>query len=182
MFYQVQTAAGTILYIRQDCRVKIVVDISTLVENNRNPQDSIMPKPNVALTAAEWSVIKTVWDLEPCTAPAVQEKLFQQTAWTYSTVRTLLDRMATKGLLTAVKERNLTLYRSVVTRRQAQRGELLYALKHAFNGALTPLVQCLLETNEVSDEELAEIEKLIKTRTRVGRQPPRRPRTKGHEQ
>ena len=121
-----------------------------------------MPKPSIELTEAEWSIIKSVWENEPCAAPTVQEKLHKQTAWTYSTVRTLMDRMVAKGLLTAEKIRNLTLYRSAVTREQAQRGELLYALKNAFNGALTPMMQCLLETGELSAKELAGLEALIK--------------------
>ncbi len=123
-----------------------------------------MPKPENELTEAEWAIIKAVWDKEPCTAPEIQEKLLKATSWTYSTVRTLMDRMVGKGLLSAKKERNLTLYSSAITRSQAQRGELLYALKHAFNGALTPMVQCLLETNSLSDEELAELEMMIKSR------------------
>ena len=121
-----------------------------------------MPKPTVELTESEWTIIKAVWGAEPCAAPAIQEKLRKRTAWTYSTVRTLMDRMVAKGLLTAEKVRNLTLYRSAITRQQAQRGELLYALKHAFNGALTPMVQCLLETGDLGAEELAELEALIK--------------------
>ena len=100
----------------------------------------------------------------------IQEKLRERTAWTYSTVRTLMDRMVAKGLLTAEKVRNLTLYRSAITRQQAQRGELRYALKHAFNGALTPMVQCLLQTGEISAGELAELEALIKQkRKRAGK-------------
>src|SRR5262249_8843579 len=121
-----------------------------------------MAKPAIELTEAEWTIIKSVWEQEPCTAPAIQEKLHKQTGWTYSTVRTLMDRMVAKGLLGAKKLRNLTLYHSVVTRAQAQQGELLYALKHAFNGALTPMLQCLLETGDLSGEELAELEDLIK--------------------
>ena len=121
-----------------------------------------MPKPSIELTEAEWSIIKAVWENEPCAAPAIQEKLHKKTEWTYSTVRTLMDRMVAKGLLTAEKTRNLTLYRSAVTREQAQRGELLYALKNAFNGALTPMMQCLLETGELSAKELAGLEALIK--------------------
>ena len=123
-----------------------------------------MSKQTVELTESEWTIIKAVWDNEPCAAPAIQQKLFKRTEWTYSTVRTVMDRMVTKGLLTAEKIRNLTLYRSAVTRAQAQRGELLYALKNAFNGALTPMVQCLLETNELSANELAELETMIKQR------------------
>jgi BlaI family penicillinase repressor len=120
-----------------------------------------MAKNEIELTEAEWTIIKAVWESEPCAAPALQEKLFKQTEWTYSTVRTLMDRMVVKGLLKAEKVRNLTLYRSAVTREQAQRGELRYALKHAFNGALTPMVQCLLGSGEVTRAELDEIKKLI---------------------
>jgi BlaI family penicillinase repressor len=121
-----------------------------------------MSKQNVELTEAEWPVIKAVWETEPCTAPTIQEKLLQPTGWTYSTVRTLMDRMTAKGLLKAKKEGRLTIYQSAVTRAQAQHGELFYALKHAFNGALTPMVQCLLENNTVDAKELAGIEALIK--------------------
>ncbi|HEX5400304.1 MAG TPA: BlaI/MecI/CopY family transcriptional regulator [Verrucomicrobiae bacterium] len=123
-----------------------------------------MPKSQIELTESEWTIIKAVWEAEPCAAPAIQEKLFGNTRWTYSTVRTLMDRMVAKGLLAAEKARNLTLYRSAVTREQAQRGELLYALKHAFNGALTPMLQCLIENHDLSAEELAKLESLINAR------------------
>ena len=123
-----------------------------------------MQSPNVELTEAEWSVIKAVWEAEPCTAPVVQEKLFKPTGWHYSTVRTLMDRMVAKGVLKAKKEGKLTVYQSVVTRAEAQHGELIYALKHAFNGALTPMVQCLLESKDLDAAELAELESLIKAK------------------
>jgi BlaI family penicillinase repressor len=122
-----------------------------------------MPKP-VELTAAEWAVIKAVWEDEPATAPAVQQRLAAATGWTYSTVRTLLDRMAAKGLLTAGKDGKLTFFRAAVTRAEAQRGELLYALRHAFDGALTPMIRQLIETRDLSAAELAELETLIRRR------------------
>jgi len=121
-----------------------------------------MSSPKVELTEAEWPVLKAVWETEPCTAPVVRKKLFPLTGWTYSTVRTLMDRMAAKGILKAKKEGKLTIYGSAVTRAEAQRSELLYALKHAFNGALTPMVQCLLETGDLDADELAELETLIR--------------------
>jgi BlaI family penicillinase repressor len=123
-----------------------------------------MSKPNVELTESEWSVIKAVWETEPCTAPAIQERLLKPTGWTYSTVRTLMDRMVAKGVLKAKKEGKLTIYQSVVTRAQAQHGELFYALKHAFNGALTPMVQCLLDSKDLNATELSELESLIKAK------------------
>ena len=128
-----------------------------------------MPKNSIELTPAEWIVIKAVWGSEPCTAPAIQEKLQRDTKWSYSTVRTMMDRMVAKGLLLGEKSGKVTLFRSAVTRDQAQRGELLYALKNAFNGALTPMVQCLLETNDLSADELARLESLIKAKKRTAK-------------
>ncbi|MBC8096131.1 MAG: BlaI/MecI/CopY family transcriptional regulator, partial [Akkermansiaceae bacterium] len=116
-----------------------------------------MPKPEIELTESEWILIKAIWEAEPCTAPDIQQKLAKQTAWTYSTVRTLMDRMVTKGLLKADKQRSPTIYHSAVSRAQAQKGELLYALKHAFNGALSPMVQCLLDTKNVTADDLDQI-------------------------
>jgi BlaI family penicillinase repressor len=128
-----------------------------------------MSKPIVELTEAEWSVIKAVWEEEPCTAPVIREKLLEPTGWTYSTVRTLMDRMVVKRVLRARKEGKLTIYQSAVTRAQAQRGELFYALKHAFNGALTPMVQCLLESQPLDADELKELESLIKAKKKSAR-------------
>jgi BlaI family penicillinase repressor len=107
-----------------------------------------MSAARLELTGTEWTIIKAIWAAEPCTAPDIQQALAKKTKWTYSTVRTLMDRMVGKGLLNAEKIRNVTLYRSAITRQQAQRSELLYALKHAFNGALTPMLQCLHDTGE----------------------------------
>jgi BlaI family penicillinase repressor len=128
-----------------------------------------MHKNPAELTPAEWTIIKAVWESEPCTAPAIQEKLQRDTQWSYSTVRTMMDRMVAKGLLVGQKTAKVTQFRSAVTRDQAQRGELLYALKNAFNGALTPMMQCLLNSGEVSPAELSELEALIKAKKKSGK-------------
>ncbi len=121
-----------------------------------------MRKARVELTPGEWDIMKAVWEHQPCAAPTIQEALQRTRDWSYSTVRTLMDRMVTKGLLTAEKVRHLTLYRASVTSAQAQQGEVLSALKNAFDGALNPMVECLLEAKSVSAAELAELEQLIK--------------------
>lgn len=78
-----------------------------------------MSPRSVELTKAEWPVIQAVWELEPCTAPAVREKLAKATGWTYSTVRTLMNRLAAKGVLTARKEGKLAIYNSAINNRKA---------------------------------------------------------------
>jgi len=79
-----------------------------------------MAKRPVELTEAEWTIIKAIWASEPCTATAIQETLRRQTQWSYSTVRTIMDRMVVKRLLTAQKSGKVTLFQSTVTQEQAQ--------------------------------------------------------------
>ncbi len=128
---------------------------------------SSKPKPNgnsAELTEAEWAIMKTVWTREPCAAPTVTEALADERQWSYSTVKTLMDRMVDKGLLATEKIRNLILYRSAVTQGQAQRSEILRTVKRAFNGALTPMMQFLLNNEKLSEKEISELETILKAK------------------
>jgi BlaI family transcriptional regulator, penicillinase repressor len=116
----------------------------------------------VELTEAEWAIMTTVWDRQPVAAPTVQEALVDQRNWTYSTVKTIMDRMVEKGLLTTEKIRNLFLYRAAVTQDQARRSEILRTLQRAFKGALTPMMQFLLNHENLSEKELADLEAMVK--------------------
>jgi len=121
------------------------------------------------LTEAEWDIIQVVWERQPCAAPTVQEELAGRKKWTYSTVKTLMDRMVTKGLLTTERIRNLMLYRSAISRQDAQRGELMRAVKRAFGGAFTPMMQFMLDSDALSRKELDDLESLIRRKRRFGR-------------
>lgn len=125
-----------------------------------------MPAREHELTEAEWEIIQVVWEHQPCAAPTVQEELADRKGWTYSTVKTLMDRMVAKGLLTTERIRNLILYRSAISQREAQRGELLRTAKRAFGGAFTPMMQFMLDSDALSHEELDELEALIRKRRR----------------
>lgn len=118
------------------------------------------------LTEAEWDIIQVVWEHEPCAAPTVQEELVARKKWTYSTVKTLMDRMVLKGLLTTERIRNLMLYRSAISQRDAQRGELMKAVKRAFGGAFTPMMQFMLDSDTLSRKELDDLESLIRKKRR----------------
>ena len=127
-----------------------------------------MTKKNYELTEGEWAIFQAVWDNEPCAAPTVQEALERRKKWTYSTVKTMMDRMVDKGLLRTERIRNLILYRSAITKKQAQSGEIMRAVKRAFDGALTPMMQFLLDNN-LSQKQLNELEALIKRKRIRGR-------------
>ncbi len=123
-----------------------------------------MARKKIELTEGEWAIVKAVWQHQPCAAPAVQEALQAKRNWSYSTVKTMMDRMVAKGLLKTEKIRNLILYRSAVTKKQAQNGEIMRAVKRAFDGALTPMMQFLLDSNKLSQKQLSELEEMIKSK------------------
>ena len=125
-----------------------------------------MTKRDCELTEAEWAIIQVVWEHQPCAAPTVQEELAEHKQWTYSTVKTLMDRMVGKGLLTTRRIRNLILYRSAVSRADAQQGELMRTVKRAFGGAFTPMMQFMLDSDALSPEEIGELQAMIRKKRR----------------
>lgn len=122
-----------------------------------------------SFSESEWAILETVWALEPCTAPAVQEHLQDSRGWAYTTVKTMMDRMVKKGLLQAEKIRTLYFYRAAVTRAQASRSEIFKTLGRVFDGTLTPMLQFLIANEEISDAELDELERMIRRHKRQRR-------------
>ncbi len=125
-----------------------------------------MKKENLELFESEWTILQKVWELEPCAAPTVQETLQGEKRWAYTTVKTMMDRMVKKGLLKTEKIRSIYLYRSAVTKSQARTSEITRTLKRAFGGTFTPMMQFLIENDQLSEEEYSHLEKLIKKRKR----------------
>ena len=116
------------------------------------------------LTGPEWAIMKVVWANAPCAAGTVQEALASSHNWAYSTVKTTMDRMVIKGLLATKAIRNLTLFSAQISRVDAQRTELRRVIGRAFDGALTPLIQFLVEDEDLTRDEIAELRKMIKRR------------------
>jgi len=134
-----------------------------------------MPKPRkttrekaeidaVELTEAEWDIMKVVWEKEPCTAGTVQEIMAMTRDRAYSTVKTTMDRMVDKGFLQIERIRNLQLFRSCISEVDAKRGEFRKMLKRAFDGALTPMMQFLIEHEGLSKEEASQLRKLVNSK------------------
>jgi BlaI family penicillinase repressor len=128
-----------------------------------------MAREKHELFETEWAILKVVWEKQPVTAPDVQETLAGEKQWAYTTVKTLMDRMAKKGLLSVQKIRNLYLYSAAISKAEAVKFELKRTLKRAFNGAFTPMVQFLVEHEQLSDEEYRYLEQLIQDRKQPGK-------------
>jgi BlaI family penicillinase repressor len=119
-------------------------------------------KPAVELTEAEWKIMRVVWEKQPCPAGTVQETLAEDKDRAYSTIKTTMDRMVEKGFLQIEKIRNLQLFRSCISEIDAKRGEFRKMLKRAFNGALTPMMQFLIEHEGLSKNEASKLRELVK--------------------
>jgi BlaI family penicillinase repressor len=109
-----------------------------------------------------------VWEKEPCAAGTVQETLAQSRNRAYSTVKTTMDRMVEKGFLRIERIRNLQLFRSCISEVDAKRGEFRKMLKRAFDGALTPMMQFLIEHEGLSKEEASQLRKLVEKQNPEG--------------
>jgi len=119
-------------------------------------------KPSVELTEAEWAIMRAVWRHEPCAAGTIQEALAASKGWAYSTVKTTMDRMAEKGYLVVERIRNLQLFRSALSDVEAKRAEFRKMLQRAFDGALTPMMQFLIEHEGLSKDEAAQLRQLVR--------------------
>jgi len=127
----------------------------------KEDHDSARPPDASDLTESEWEIMKVVWETQPCAAGDVQERLQASRGWAYSTVKTLMDRMVSKGLLATRSIRNLQLFAPCITQDQARKGEFRRMLKRAFDGALGPMMQFLVENEELSESEIEQLRKRI---------------------
>ncbi len=118
-------------------------------------------KSSPELTEAEWIIIKVVWENEPCAAGTVQEILQESKNWAYSTVKGAMNRMVEKGFLEINKIRNLQLFKSKISQAEAKKSEFRKMLKRAFDDALTPMMQFLIENEDFSKKDLRQMRELI---------------------
>ncbi|OHB67957.1 MAG: hypothetical protein A2Y76_01185 [Planctomycetes bacterium RBG_13_60_9] len=140
------------------------------MKESREPKSPQRTESPVELTEAEWEIMKVVWEKQPCAAGTVQEELAGSRDRAYSTVKTTMDRMVEKGFLKIEKIRNLQLFSSRISAVEAKRGEFRKMLKRAFDGALTPMMQFLIEHEGLSAEEASQLRELAnRTEGKKGR-------------
>ena len=123
----------------------------------------------IEMTEVEWEIMRVVWGKEPCAAGTVQEELARRSSLeetspgkAYSTIKTTMDRMAEKGFLQIEKVRNLQLFKSCISEVDAKHREFRKMLKRAFDGALTPMMQFLIDHEGISKDEASQLRELVK--------------------
>lgn len=111
------------------------------------------------LSDTEWIVMNAVWEAAaPVSARDVLDSV--ESAWAYTTVKTLLSRLAEKGVVSENKRANTNYYEALITRDQA-RGDALHLLvDKAFDGTIGSLLQHMVSREKLSKrdkERLAEL-------------------------
>jgi BlaI family penicillinase repressor len=114
------------------------------------------------ISDAEHAVMEVLWDESPLTAQDVAERVDPDRGWSANTVKTLLGRLLAKNAITHEEDGRRYLYRPAVQRGDYVAGESRRLIDRLFGGKLTPLVAHLAERDELSAQDIAEIETLLK--------------------
>jgi BlaI family penicillinase repressor len=121
------------------------------------------------LTPAEFGVMKTLWRLDRATVAEVRAELArggQDLA--YTTVMTLLGRLATKAAVEVDRAREPYVYAPAFRRESVLRDRLREFVRDVFDGEAGSLVLHLVEDESMSRDELRAIEQLISSAEQDG--------------
>jgi predicted transcriptional regulator len=126
------------------------------------------------LSRFELQCLGKLWSLGDASIREVHASL--EDAPSYSTVKKIFERLEEKGAVErARREGKAWVYRSTVKPRAMIRKEVRRLLDALFDGEAAPLVAHLADTDELSLDDLREIERTL-TRDRPGRRKPARRR------
>jgi len=107
------------------------------------------------------AVIETVWELGEASVRQVWKRLCRDKDLAYTTVLTAMQRLERAGWLKHRAEGKKHIYLPTRTRAQAGAGSVRKFVQRMFDGNALMLFRQLVEENELSDDELGELQELI---------------------
>ena len=123
-----------------------------------------MSKPALRLGNLQLQIMQVLWDRGPSTVSEVQQSLPQGSGLAYTTVATMLRKMEARGLVEHDSEGRRFIYRAAIEAGEVTQSMANDLLERLFEGSLSDLVSHLLNTHEVSRDELSKLEALIAAR------------------
>jgi predicted transcriptional regulator len=115
------------------------------------------PRP----TEAELEILRVLWERGPSTVRHVHEAIAAARETGYTTTLKLMQIMADKGLVTRDESSRTHIYTPQASQESTQRQLVTDLVARAFGGSAAELVLRALSSHTTSDDELAEIRKLI---------------------
>ena len=107
------------------------------------------------LTPLELEIMQVLWEQGASTVAEVQPKLKGDLA--YTTVQTMLNVLLKKDKVTRAPEGRAFRYSAAVSRNRATGGALKDMVKRMFGGSPEALLMALVDTRQISAEELTRI-------------------------
>ena len=114
------------------------------------------------ISDAEHAVMEVLWDEAPLSAQDVVERIGSAREWSANTVKTLLGRLLAKRVVAHEEDGRRYLYRPLVAREDYVAGESQRLIDRLFGGRLMPLVAHLAERDALTEQDIAEIETLLR--------------------
>nr|HEX4319207.1 BlaI/MecI/CopY family transcriptional regulator [Kofleriaceae bacterium] len=125
------------------------------------------------LTPAEFGVMKALWHLDRATVADVRAELGRRgQELAYTTVMTLLGRLAIKSAVAVDRTREPYVYAPAFRRESVLRDRLREFVRDVFDGEAGSLVLQLVEGDAMSRDELRAIERLINDAEATGQGEP----------
>ena len=116
------------------------------------------------LPAAELDIMKVLWESDvPLRASEIAKKLANEHSWKTPTVHKLLSRLEEKAFVSADRTSYYHKFSSCVTEDEYISGQSQALLENA-GRRLPQMVAALIDSYDVTDEELNELSELIEKR------------------
>ena len=113
------------------------------------------------LTEAEWQIMNALWQGWPVTTRQIANRLPEGRDWAYTTIKTMLTRLADKKAVKETKNGNTGVYEPIISRQTARRSALKSLANQAFDGAFGPLMHFLLEDEKLTAKQKKELLKVL---------------------
>jgi BlaI family transcriptional regulator, penicillinase repressor len=120
-----------------------------------------MRKNVPAISDAEWSVMKVLWQRHPLTSRDVVDALASEKSWKPKTIHTLLARLVRKGALDAKKQGREYQFTPVARAEDFQREVSRSFLERVFDGEMAPFLACFVRENKLTRAEIEELKRIL---------------------
>lgn len=114
------------------------------------------------LSEFELDVMAHFWRDEKLSAPELFDRLGDERGVTYSTVKTIVDRLEEKGAIKRVENRGRTIFYAAAIKQERIRKPLVESfVRRMFGNDRRPLFAQLLRDEKLSDDELEYLQRLV---------------------
>jgi predicted transcriptional regulator len=119
-----------------------------------------MPRP-ASLSDVEWKILKLLWKKGVLSVREVWQQLYPDGQKAYTTVQTYMDRMVEKGYLRKEKIGLANFYQPIVEKKSLVEEATEKLVTRAFDGSFGRLAAFLLDSDNLSEEDLKIIKEMI---------------------